>query len=170
MIARVLALDLSYTATGIAHPNGTTTTWWPPNRGDQRLNDAYHCVHRLLEPVTPTLVALEGPVTRSQAATASGMLHGAVRLALMHYTVPYIVIPPATLKTYATGRGNAPKPDLRMELYKRAGIDLPDDNQVDAYWLRLLTLDLLGEPELHLPQTHRRALAKLTLPEPPEPP
>ncbi len=169
---RVLALDLSLTATGIATPDGTLDTYRPRTRphanGDTRLDDIANEVEMALYeasyPAPGLLVAIEGPVTRSQAATVIGMVHGAVRLVLIRKEVPYLVVPPAAIKTYATGKGNAPKPDMRMSLYKRTGLDVADDNQVDAAWLRLLALDLAGRAELDLPQTHRRALSKLTLP------
>jgi len=159
----VLALDLSITATGIAMPDGALTTFRPTRSGDARLDEIAGYVATLTE--TPDLVAIEGPVTRSQAATVIGMVHGAVRAMFILTGVPYLVVPPAAIKTYATGRGNAPKPDMRMALYKRTGQDVADDNQVDAAWLRYLTLDLTGHPALDLPQTHRRALDKLTLPD-----
>jgi len=72
-----------------------------------------------------------------------------------------IEVPPATLKRYATGRGNATKADMRMAPYRRTGIDQPDDNLVDAAWLRHLGLDLLGAPEVRMPEAHRAALGKL---------
>lgn len=162
---RVLALDLSLTATGIAVPDGTLDTLRPGITGDERLNVLRDDIAQLLDDHKPDLVTIEGPVTRSQAATAIGMLQGAIRVLLRDHIFPYVVVPPATLKTYATGRGNAPKPDLRMALYKRTGLDVADDNQVDAAWLRYLGLDLAGHSELTLPASHRRALAKLTLPE-----
>lgn len=166
-MTRVLALDLSIAATGVADPEGDLTTLRPTSKGDIRYHELQARTRDLLDDHLPTLVALEDvPMgIRNAAAGALGMLHGAIRSLLIDRGVPYLTVPPATLKTYATGRGNAPKPDLRMELYKRTGRDVADDNQVDAAWLRLLALDLAGHPELDLPQTHRRALAKLALPQ-----
>lgn len=74
-------------------------------------------------------------------------------------------VPPSTLKRYATGKGTAPKSDMRMALYKRSGIDVPDDNQVDATWLRQMGLAHLGDPDaVPLPQTHLAALDKVVWP------
>jgi len=166
----VLALDLSLTATGVAMPNGTLDTLRPRGKGDHRLQEIRSHITEILNDLVtartaPSLVAIEGPVTRSQAATIIGMVHGAVRTMLIAYEVPYLVVPPAVLKKYATGKGNAPKPDMRMALYKRTGQDVPDDNQVDAAWLRLLALDLLGTSELDMPAAHRAVLDKLTVPQ-----
>lgn len=164
MTPLVVGLDLSITATGVAHPTGDTTeTWRPTTTGDNRLSEL---VTRVRDATNQTdLVVLEGPVLRSASALALGMLHGAVRVALTEIHVPYIVAPPATLKVYATGKGTASKADMRMALYRRAGLDIPDEDQVDAWWLRAIGLDLLGHPELELPQTHRRALDRLRLPD-----
>ena len=166
---RILALDLSLTATGIAWPDGTLHTYKPPNRGDYRLVNIGGMVQLAVFDTNPDLVVFEDLPTglRNAAAGSLGMLHGAVRFILLEDDegpIPYLTVPPATLKTYATGRGNAPKPDMRMDLYKRTGQDIADDNQVDAAWLRYLALDLHGHPQLTLPATHRRALNKLTLP------
>ena len=169
---RVLALDLSLTATGIAEPDGTLSTFKPTTKGDLRLREISNRIRGLLSDllvdsgVDVDLVVIEDlPMgIRNAAAGALGMLHGAVRSQLIWLEVRYLTVPPASLKTYATGRGNAPKPDMRMALYKRTGLDVPDDNQVDAAWLRYLALDLAGHPELDLPASHRRALDKLKEP------
>lgn len=170
---RVLGIDPSLTGTGIAWADDGTATC--TGVGDQRLWVIYRSVHRLASGIDE-LAGYGGPFefavvedlpTHGQGAGKTGMAQGVVRLALLHACVPYRLVAPATLKTYATGKGNATKPDLRMALYQRTGIDLRDDNQVDAWWLRALGLDLLGEPVVELPQTHRRALAKVERPDHP---
>lgn len=163
-MTRVMALDLSLRATGVAGPAvGQLSTIKPKSEGDQRLVEITDRLMVLVNMWDPILVVIEDlPFgVRNAAAGALGMLHGAVRLRLLNGSWPYTTVPPATLKTYATGKGNCQKPDMRMELYKRTKTDLADDNQVDAAWLRLLGLDLLGVPELELPQSHRRALDKV---------
>lgn len=161
-LPRVVGLDLSLTATGIAHPDGTTNTINPGDlRDEPRLDDI---VSHVLDAATATdLVALEGLSHGAKGSSRDQLagLHWLVRYHLWEEQRAYLVVPPSTVKTYATGKGNATKPDMRMALYQRAGIDQPDDNQVDAWWLRALALDHLGHPELDLPQTHRRALTKL---------
>ena len=59
-----------------------------------------------------------------------------IRLALIESEVPYVTIAPATLKKYATGKGNATKADMRMAWFQRTGEDVRDDDAVDALWLR----------------------------------
>lgn len=166
---RVLALDLSLTATGVAHPAGELATIrTSPQDGDRRLAVIRDNVRAVLAVARPTLVAIEDLPKHAKAAGLTGMVQGVVRVEVLDHGIPYITPTAATLKTYALGKGSGPetgKPDMRMALYKRTGHDEPDDNKVDAAWLRYLALDLLGAPELDLPQTHRRALDKLTLPD-----
>ncbi len=167
-MTRVLGLDLSLTATGVAYTDGSLDTVRPITKGDTRLLEIVgRAVDTPVEECEPELVVIEDLPhgLRNAAAGSLGMVHGAVRCALIERQVPYLTVPPATLKTYACGKGNATKPDMRVALLQRTGDDVRDDNQVDAWWLRALALDLAGQPVLELPQTHRRALDKLTFPE-----
>ncbi len=164
-MTRVLALDLSVSSTGIADPAGDLSTFSPSRKGDRRQSEIASRLMHIAASRFAELVVLEEGVYRSQAAFQLGMLHGALRDRLQVNGIPYLVVSPASVKTYATGKGNATKPDMRMELFKRMELDVRDDNQVDAWWLRALALDLAGQPVLELPQTHRRALDKLTLPQ-----
>ncbi len=170
MTPRVIGLDLSLTATGIATWDGrpTSTIRTLASDGDQRLRsimvtvraDAWDYINS--EPIE--LAVIEDLPTHAHGAGITGMVHGAVRVALIERGVPYALIPPATLKKYATGRGNATKPDMRMALFQRAGLDLRDDNQVDAWWLRAAGLDVLGHPLVDLPKAQREALTKVSWP------
>ncbi len=158
MTATVVGVDLSITATGVALPGGDTFTIRPRSLGDHRLAEIAAAV---LDLSHAALVVIEGPVLRSQAALPLGMLHGAVRASLLEAGAEYLIVAPATLKKYATGRGNATKPDMAVAAWKRAEREYADDNQCDAAWLRWLGLDVLGAPEFDLPASHRVALDKL---------
>ena len=162
----VIGLDLSITATGAAFYGDPPTTIAPAKgaTGDVRLISVRDQVMRCVAPSLDPLVVIEGPVLRSQAALALGLLHGVIRAALMDERLAYALVPPATLKKYATGKGNAGKPEMAVALYKRAGLELGDDNQVDAWWLRAMGLDALGAPLVDLPAAQRDAMAKVTWP------
>ncbi len=88
-----------------------------------------------------------------------------MRLELWRRGLPVAEVPPSSVKKYATGKGNATKPDMRVALLQRAGIDERDDNRVDAWWLRSAALDHYGEPVVAMPRIHREALAKMAWPE-----
>lgn len=157
----VAGLDLSITATGAAYPDGHLDTW-RYDGGDERLVRLSQRTVELLDGDRLDLVVIEDLPRHAHGAGITAMVHGIVRYQLLCRVVPYVLVPPGTLKTYACGKGNATKPDMRVELFKRTGLDVRDDNQVDAYWLRALGCDLLDAPLLDLPKDHRRALDKLT--------
>lgn len=159
---RVLGLDLSITATGYALPDGTTGTFKSPWKGDQRLVAIRSALTNHL-PVTD-LAVIEDLPTHAKSAGITGMVHGAVRATLIEAGVPYVLITPATLKAYATGKGNADKTAMAIAALKRAGREFGDDNQCDAFWLRAAGLDWYGQPEFELPKAQRDRLAKVTWP------
>jgi Holliday junction resolvasome RuvABC endonuclease subunit len=163
----VIGLDLSMTATGMAHTDGHTETIATMAKdGDLRLRHIRVHIDDYLHRNPVELVVIEDvPPIRANSLAIIGMVHGVVRDLLWFYGAPYALVPPASAKKYATGRGNATKPDMRMALFQRAGLDLRDDNQVDAWWLRAMGLDYLGQPPVTLPKEQRKALDKVAWPE-----
>lgn len=164
-LVAVLGLDLSLTATGIAHPDGTTTTIRTRTRGMERLGVIAAGILDAVE--LEPFVCIEGYSygSRASQAHALGELGGVVRWSLWSTGITYLDVPPSTLKTYATGKGNAGKVDVIVAARDRLGYQGTDDNEADASWLRCIGLDLLGCAPISLPQTHRRALNKLALPD-----
>lgn len=165
MTGYVLGIDPSLAETGIATPEETYTI--PTKAGDpHRLDVIFTAVSVAATPREPVALAVvEDLPTHAHGAGLTGMAQGVVRLALIRHEVPYVTVPAATLKKFATGKGNATKPDMRMELFKRTGLDLRNDNETDAWWLRQIGLHLLGHPDaLPLPKTHTDALTKVRHP------
>ncbi len=75
------------------------------------------CSERTRDPLV--LDALEGyghGMARGYALTQLGELDGVIRTALFEAGVPFVEVAPATLKKYATGRGNATKPRVPAKL------------------------------------------------------
>ncbi|GAA1765776.1 hypothetical protein [Streptomonospora arabica] len=159
---RVLGLDLSVTASGVARDDGATETIKPKRQGDQRLTE----IRKIVGDVTggAELVVIEDFVVRSAASSITGMVHGAVRELLLSRGIPYAVIAPATLKAFATGKGNGDKTAMAMAAYKRAEREFADDNQCDAWWLRQAGLHHLGRPEFSLPADQVARLDKVAWP------
>lgn len=161
MSAKVVGLDLSITATGIAYADGSTYTVKTKRDGDRRLLEICHEIGIAVDGRGVDLVVIEDLPTHAKAAGITGMVHGAVRVYLMQLRVPYVLITPATLKKFATGKGNAGKPEMAVALFKRTGLELADSDQVDAFWLRAAGLQLLGEPVVELPKAQVAALDKV---------
>lgn len=165
MSVKVAGLDLSMTATGVARtePDGSVLTCVvkPSNRGDFRLPEIADRVLSLVAGFE--LVLIEEWLVRSQSAPITGMVHGVVREGLIRAGTPYSTVPPATLKKYATGRGNADKTAMAVAAYRRAGLEFEDDNQCDAWWLWVMARDLTGDSVLDLPKLQREAISKVPL-------
>lgn len=164
----VLGIDPSLTATGLALPDGSTRTIkYTPRTlsGDARLLVIYEEIMSAVVDHGVSHAMIEDLPSHAKSAGLTGRSQGVVRLALVMAGVPYGEVIPSSLKKFATGSGTAQKPDMRMELYKRTGIDLKDDNQMDAYWLRQMGLHHLGFEEFSLPKLHTDSLAKVKWPE-----
>lgn len=161
---RVLGLDLSIAATGVARPDASTFTISVRQPRDWRLMEIEAAVAEIVAQGVD-LAVIEDLPTHAKAAGITGMVHGAIRLLLMTENVPYVVLTPATLKAYATGKGNSDKTGMALAAFKRANREFGDDNQCDAAWLRWAGLDWYGQPEFVLPAAQRERLAKANWPE-----
>lgn len=176
-LLRVLGLDLSITAPGICLPDGTTrTVKTNPKHGDRRLQHIVDQVGLALDEGPDStgdgvdLVVIEEapPGLKGDAIKAIHMVHGAVRLRLIDFGTPYVVINPTTLKAFATGSTSADKTAMAMAAYKRTGREFTEDkggDQCDAWWLRAAGLDWYGQPEFDLPKAQRERLAKVQWPD-----
>lgn len=154
-MTRIVGLDLSLSASGIALPDGTTTTLYPNTvLPEIRLNRLYGRLQRTLEPATPHLAIIEGYAIHAigplgQIRRAEWI--GCAKLCLRRMRVPWVEVNPTSLKMWATGNGNASKE--RMVLAARdAGGDPANDDEADAYLLWALArltvddLDLFSDP------------------------
>lgn len=166
MTFSVLGLDLSLTGTGIAYPDGSVTTIKTrPGDKDRRLVRICDAIADALDPGLD-LVVIEDLPTHAKSAGITGMVHGVARLVLAQNKIPYVLVAPATLKAYATGKGNADKTAMAVAALKRAGREFADDNECDAWWLRAAGLDWYGCPEYVVPKAQRDRLAKVAWPVP----
>lgn len=162
--SRVLGLDLSLTATGVCLPDGSTFTIKTKTKdGDGRLLQIVDVLELAFSDVH--LAVIEDLPTHGYSAGTLGMVQGVVRSALMRAGVPYALVVPATLKKFATDRGNADKTGMAIAALKRVNREFADDNQCDAFWLRAAGLELLEQPEFAMPAAQRAALKVVSLPQ-----
>jgi crossover junction endodeoxyribonuclease RuvC len=174
---RVLGIDPSLTATGIASSAGWTevvgsvgvrTDGYPERH--QRLRAVRAKVIQLLPqvPAVIDLVVMEGPAysRSSPSAFDRAALWWDLYSRLAGRHIPVAVVAPTSRAMYATGRGNAGKGAVvdavarRWPLYATEG----NDNKADAVVLMAMGLDWLGHPLCPMPKPHRRALDKVAWP------
>jgi Holliday junction resolvasome RuvABC endonuclease subunit len=156
----VLGIDPGLQSLGYCLPNGTPGTIKPGTRkGVERLQYLRHVVLDMatgvgdIPPVD--LVVIEGFAYGTQRQAMSyeiGGLGWILRVALTEAGVTWIEIPPATLKRYACGRGNAPKEAVLVAAGKRLGYEGHSHDESDASWLRAAGMELLGHPVVQLPR------------------
>lgn len=101
--------------------------------GDQRLVR----IRREIEALLPGVVgaAMEGYSFDSpNRAFDLGEVAGVVKCLLAERGIPFVVVPPATLKKFATGVPVATKGEM-VGAARTAGASIDDDNQADAFFL-----------------------------------
>ena len=74
------------------------------------------------------------PLSAQQMGSAIQLvqLGTAVRIALHARRLPFVTIAASQLKKVATGKGTGDKSIIVKEVYKRWGVDCPDNNQADS--------------------------------------
>ena len=159
----VLGVDPS-TKTGIAaadHYGSViyTATLSTKEKGIRRAGILGGKLARLLEEFEPDLVVFEG---YGYANTHSLVTLAEIGTVLRYFTlqaeIEYIVVAPPTLKKFITGKGNAKKDHMMLEVFKRFGFDAPNNDVADAVGLAMYGLALNGH--LTLPKSHMDALRK----------
>lgn len=160
-MTRVLGLDLSLTATGYAYNDEVVGVLKPRGRGPARLAEIRDWIVYVGQDAD--VVVLEGyAFARPNQAHQLGELGGVVRLALHDRRIPYVEVPPALLKRFATGKGNATKDAVLAAAIRRFGFEGDSNDAADAWLLRVMGLTAYdGEP---VTDYQREALGKVAWP------
>lgn len=149
----VIGLDLSLTSTGVV---GLRLAL-PRNPQIWRLQSAYKGVKRLSDLCDQLDTAISGFTqdidrwlwedevlaviegysmgSRVGQAFSIGEWGGVARLLLHDKRLPFIEVPPSTLKKWITGKGNAPKDQMRLSVYKKWDFEADSNDVIDAYAL-----------------------------------
>lgn len=165
----IIGLDLSLAATGIAHPGGEAEVLRPGKimkdiAGMARIElIRAHIAEIIARHTLVELVVIEGYSYGSHLAYAReiGELGGVIRNHLFQERVPYLDVPPNTLKKIATGNGRADKYEVMQAATKRLRYEGHDDNESDALWLRAIGWFLMGEKPCTIPAVQMEALEPL---------
>lgn len=175
---RIAGVDLSLTSTGIAYSTGhclkigqKDVTKLPITERTSVLREMADQI--LLHIDTADLILIEKFVLARGKAGAGGAgerayLYYLVVDALIHQIrTPVVEVPQSTLKTYATGRGNAPKDEVKDAVAKRLPMFVTKGNSdmCDAAVLAAMGADHFGHPLAVMPKPHLKALAAVSWPE-----
>jgi crossover junction endodeoxyribonuclease RuvC len=163
----VVGLDLSLTSTGVARADGSTFRIRTKFVGMARIDAIWNELseHALGSDYLTVIEGYSmGTARQNSHAHALGELGGVVRYKLWKTNFTYVEVPPAVLKRYATGHGNAGKEEVLVAAVRRLGYEGASNDEADALWLRALALDFYGAPVVQMPATHREAFAKLDWP------
>lgn len=163
---RIMGLDLSMSATGVAFPDGSTAVIKPRGEGDARLLSIERQTEHAVRLARPDLAVIEEFQGAAQGAANKviPMVHATVRLIFMRAAIPYVLVNPSTLKLYATGSSSADKTAMTLAAYKRMEREFTDDNECDAAWLRAAGHAAYGAPTVSMPQANTEALRRATWP------
>ena len=92
-------------------------------------------------------------------------LGGLIRIMLHYYQeqrrIPYLKIAPSQVKKFILGKGNGTgtkKEDMKLGVYKKFGIEYPDNNRVDAY-----ALAKIGEGYLYYKHKKQELIGDMVL-------
>jgi Holliday junction resolvasome RuvABC endonuclease subunit len=164
---RIIGLDLSLSATGIAEIQfGETRTWHLKVAGSGHERMATLLDRIWLAVASADVVAVEGPSygsgtngRQSGHHERAGLWWLVTHTLLRRQAIPFAVITPASCKKFASGKGNCGKADMLIAAIRRLpDVDVKDDNEADALWLAAMAADRYGCPLVTMPQAHRAAL------------
>ena len=173
-----IGLDLSICNTGVAiiERDGETeksTTYLVKSKPPQEKTHAAEAI-RLLKisadvmaivekydiKKSKTLFTIEGFAFHERNSSSLLQLAGLgylIRVFLAEHLHSFVVVQPTTLKKFITGKGNAPKDNVMLDILQRYQKYITDNNEADAYVLSRIGMDLMISP-LDIPKYQKEVL------------
>lgn len=165
MNVKILGLDLSLAATGVAGADGGTVVLNhakdPEDEGNiDRITAIAETVLALARGCS--VVVIEGFAfgAKGRAVYELGKLGGVVRYLLRVDAIPWAEVPPAVLQKFTTGKGRAGKDEMLATAIRRFGFEGYDNNAADAWLLRAMGLAFYERREV--PAYQAEAMAKVS--------
>jgi len=145
---KILGLDLSLTETGYCcfsskeeYYTGVIKTKLRQSSRLVFIRDEIRKIirnfERLGEEVSLIVIEDYAMGVRGGRSFSIGELGGIIKSDLLEKDYKVILIPPTVLKKFITGSGKAEKSTMSMNLYKKYGIELTNNNEVDACCLSM---------------------------------
>lgn len=167
----VVGIDLSLTETGVscgAHGDPEQATFRLPfrdARGPHRLEMILSNLAPHLERRHADVAVLEGWGHLQAAALAVIEAHGVVKLHAYQQHTPLVLVPPTSMKLFATGKGNATKAQTVLAADRRHGYPGDNENEAEAWLLRAMGEAHYNREPGELTQYELRALSAISWPE-----
>ena len=165
---RVMGLDVSATATGIAvlacadgkveklHEEEVCSK----KKGLARAMEIADRVNEQIETWKPDEIAVEGYSFGSKFTLVILVEVGTVvRMVLHMHGRRWLDVPPTSLKKFVTGSGKGEKDKIMLELYKRWGLDPASNNTGDAMGAAVTLLGMQGK--IPVTKVQQEAIKKL---------
>lgn len=112
----------------------------------------------------PKLATMEGIAMGARGAiTQLSGLNYLIRRMLVAHGVSFVIVAPTSLKKFVTGKGIGPKDVMMLEVYKKYGVSIPENNICDAFGLARMAYDLKNETKVTKPQQETLDLLKKQL-------
>ena len=114
----------------------------------------------------PDIAVIEGMaymVKKTTALVQLSVLNYMTRALLYDYKIPFFVCAPTSLKKFITGKGNSKKDVMLIEVFKRYGVTILNDNENDAFSLAKIGEELLNSNKLPIFQQEVVELLKKQL-------
>lgn len=169
-ILTVVGIDPSLRNTGIAYRANNCifmASRIDPGKlsGMPRVAKIRDAIDTYVESCCPDLVVIEGYALGFRGASNTvfglGELGGVIKLFLLDKGIDILVVPPTSLKLFATGKGNATKDDVKLALQEQTGVSFPTSDQNDATWLMLMGEAKLDSRLIPRTRTHHKRKAML---------
>jgi len=111
------------------------------NSDEERLIKLRDYISNLVNP--DDVVYLEGLSHSSQGQTKSqmGAVHYITRIFLFQNDIKYKIVTPGELKKFITGKGQAKKDLILLNVFKRWGVEFDNSDLADAYGLARMALE-----------------------------
>ena len=158
----ILGLDLSLTSTGVCIGDDECVAYHSDSEDTQRLTDIRNYVLGTCLEENIKCVIMEGYSYGSRSrAHALGELGGVMKVAFDEAWIPFVIVPPTSRAKFATGRGNAGKAEVISAVSYRTSRHWSGkgvEDRIDAWVLREMGLQRLGESQYEWPAENLKAL------------
>lgn len=143
----VIGIDPSLNSLGICLPDGegSPITCRIRSQGHKGLARLDHIRRELVE-IYEKVLSEHGKVSliayedysfnsKGRSTFSSGELGGLLKWTLWRECIPLLMVPPTSVKLFATGKGNAEKGQVIERVADLWGYEAPNDDEADAYVL-----------------------------------